>query len=112
MSEKYREQFYDEKRREYFIDRHRRTFEVIANFINNAKWGADLIRPDDIPIDVFVTELAFYSLGRETVENFLKNEGLLRDGSNSQNESESTNHRAYIWKMCEDPVTVLIVYKL
>ena len=67
-----------------------------------------MIRPDDIPIDVFVTELAFYSLGRETVENFLKNEGLLRDTVNAENESESTNHRAYIWKMCEDPVVVSI----
>ena len=43
------------------------------------KWGAGLVRPDDIPIDVFVTELAFYSLGRKTVENFLKNEGILRN---------------------------------
>ena len=42
-----------------------------ANFQCNLFLGKYLIRPDDIPIDVFVTELAFYSLGRETVEVFI-----------------------------------------
>ena len=91
--------FFDKVRKEYFIDRHRRTFEVIASYINNGKYfsfrvffsgsfyfittdidfsGKYLLRPDDIPIDVFITELSFYNLGRDTIEDFLKSEGMLR----------------------------------
>jgi len=114
---KYRQIFFDKKRQEYFIDRHRRTFEVIANFINNGKY---LIRPDDIPIDVFVTELAFYSLGRETVENFLNNEGLLRDERRFDQDSNCGEMEtppigytanpsiSFVWKMCEDPSSSLV----
>ena len=40
--------------------------------------GKYLLRPDDIPIDVFITELSFYNLGRDTIEDFLKSEGMLR----------------------------------
>ena len=51
------EELWDAKRREYFIDRHRATFEVLANWFME---GGDLIRPDHIPIDIFLNEIPYY----------------------------------------------------
>ena len=51
------EDLWDAKRREYFIDRHRATFEVLANWFME---GGDLIRPDHIPIDIFLNEIPYY----------------------------------------------------
>ena len=73
---------WDSERCEYFIDRHRGTFEVISNwmmrqgplgrlcrifylidtltefiFIDTQK-----VRPDHIPIDIFLNEISFYRL--------------------------------------------------
>lgn len=120
-----RDVFYDQLRKEYFIDRHRRTFEVIAGYINNGTLkllvndsidysGKYLLRPDDIPIDVFITELSFYNLGRETVEHFLKNEGMLRTPPPPKTDyhvryrgrSETCGVRRVlnlVWELCEDP---------
>ena len=53
------EDLWDAKRREYFIDRHSATFEVLANWFME---GGDLIRPDHIPIDIFLNEIPYYRL--------------------------------------------------
>ena len=95
--------------------------------------GKYLLRPDDIPIDVFITELSFYNLGRDTIEDFLKSEGMLRTPVQSKVDTidrypamvpdvtefrlESTfwhlvtvthdcNLRrtlSFVWELCEDP---------
>ena len=58
------EELWDAKRREYFIDRHRATFEVLANWFME---GGDLIRPDHIPIDIFLNEIPYYRKGGNNI---------------------------------------------
>ena len=68
-----RRKFYDRRYEEYFIDRHRPTFEVVLDYY---VYGV-LRRPSDIPLDVFINELAFYQLEKFAVEDFLAEEGIL-----------------------------------
>ncbi|CAG5113845.1 Oidioi.mRNA.OKI2018_I69.chr2.g7935.t1.cds [Oikopleura dioica] len=60
--------YWDQQRSEYFIDRHRGTFEVISSFLMR---GGSLIRPDIIPIDIFLSELTFYRLSYSAIKDFL-----------------------------------------
>ncbi|CAK8680000.1 unnamed protein product [Clavelina lepadiformis] len=69
-----RMRYFDWKRNEYFFDRHRNTFEIVLDFYVN---GGVIRRPDNIPIDTFMKELKFYSFGRDTLEQFLRDEGIL-----------------------------------
>ena len=39
--------------------------------------GGALVRPDHIPIDIFLNEITFYRLNLETISEFLEIEGLL-----------------------------------
>ena len=82
-----------------------------------------LLRPDDIPIDVFITELSFYNLGRDTVEHFLKNEGMLRTPTPPKSETIE-RHPEYsqrtfggkcrqtislVWELCEAMVSMFFM---
>ena len=40
--------------------------------------GEPLVRPDHIPIDIFLNEITFYRLNLATITEFLEIEGLLR----------------------------------
>ena len=92
-----RHRYFDEKRKEYFLDRHRATFEVVLAYYNN---GGVISRPDDIPIDIFINELKFYSFDRETLEKFLREEGILH--VETKKALPSGKIRKYLWKLFED----------
>jgi len=51
--------FYDSSRNELFIDRHRPSFEAVFTYYQT---GGRLRRPQNVPDDVFIEELAFYEL--------------------------------------------------
>ena len=92
-----RSRYYDKTRREYFLDRHRDTFQVVLDFYYN---GGVLCRPDDIPIDIFLNELKFYSLDRETLEHFLREEGILH--VEVKKELPKGKLKRFIWGLFED----------
>ena len=92
-----RRRYYDKKRDEYFLDRHRDTFEVVLEYYTN---GGILRRPDDIPIDIFINEIKFYSFERETLEQFLRDEGILH--VEIKKELPQGKTKKFIWQMFED----------
>lgn len=61
---------------EYFFDRHRPSFEVILEGLERNR---TIVRPTEIPIDVFLEELKFYLLDEKVLEDFLYFEGLLKE---------------------------------
>ena len=88
--------YYDRVHQEYFLDRHRDTFQVILDFYYR---GGTLRRPDDIPIDIFINELKFYKLSRSTLEEFLREEGILH--VEVPKEQPRGKIRKYIWGLFE-----------
>ena len=92
---------WDHERNEFFIDRHRDTFEVMANWFLK---GGPLVRPDHIPIDIFLNELTFYRPSISTIREFLKIEGLLL----SEDEfSKEGGLRTKFWNLFEYPESSL-----
>jgi len=67
-----RRQFYDAERRELFFDRHRPSFEAIFAYYQT---GGRLRRPYHVPDDVFLSELEFYELEDEAIEEYKRSEG-------------------------------------
>ena len=77
-----------------------------------ANWfmkGGPLVRPDNIPIDIFLNELSFYRLRLETISEFLEIEGLL----NVPEENEILRNqkiltlRMKMWDLFESPESSL-----
>jgi hypothetical protein len=67
-----RQKFYDRVRDEFFIDRHRPSFEAIFAYF---QFGGKLRRPHNVPDDVFLSELYFYELESDVVEEYKISEG-------------------------------------
>ena len=72
-----REKFYDAQNDEYFLDRHKKSFEVVIDFYFSIHYKSQgLLRPMDIPLDIFIEELRFYELPIPIILDFLKSEGI------------------------------------
>jgi potassium voltage-gated channel Shaker-related subfamily A protein 6 len=72
-----RENFYDAKNDVYFLDRHKKSFEVVIDFyFSNHYKSQGLLRPIDIPLDIFIEELRFYELPIPVILDFLESEGI------------------------------------
>ena len=71
-----RDKYYDCRRNEYFLDRHRPTFEAIFHYF---QYGGKLRRPSNVPDDIFLSEVAFYELETDIVDEYKKNEGYTEE---------------------------------
>lgn len=71
-----RQRFYDRVRDEFFIDRHRPSFEAIFAYF---QYGGKLRRPHNVPDDIFLTEINFYELEAEVIEEYKVSEGYSTD---------------------------------
>ncbi|XP_076817634.1 potassium voltage-gated channel subfamily A member 1-like isoform X1 [Clavelina lepadiformis] len=95
-SEKKR-QYFDRKRDEYFFDRNQDMFEAILDFYVK---GDVLRRPDNISIDIFIKDIKFYSFGRDTLKQFLLEEGILR--CSKEKPVPDGRVRKFLWKLLEN----------
>ena len=68
--------------------------------------GGSLIRPDIIPIDIFLNELTFYRLSYSSIKDFLDIEGLLLDESDDIRAIRTT--RELIWATFDRPETSIV----
>lgn len=68
-----RQKYYDRNRNQFFLDRHRLSFESILKYYHTGF----LRRNDEIPIDIFLEELAFYKIERKSVSDYLVEDGLI-----------------------------------
>ncbi len=71
-----RQRFYDRTRDEFFIDRHRPSFEAVFAYF---QYGGKLKRPHNVPDDIFLTELYFYELETEVINEYRTAEGYVDD---------------------------------
>jgi len=71
-----RASYYDENRNEYFFDRNRPAFDAILFYYQS---GGKLLRPPNVPMDVFADEIRFYELGEEILQRVEREEGYMED---------------------------------
>ena len=93
-----RQKYYDHTRDEIFLDRHRPSFEAIFSYY---QYGGKLKRPHHVHDDIFLSELMFYELEPEVVEEYKRGEGYTTD------KIEVPNNRTlkWLWMLFEYPET-------
>lgn len=66
--------YYNVNNGEYFFNRHRTAFEAILFYYQSP--SGELIRPPNIPIHVFLSELIFFDMGDEVIDAFQIDAGI------------------------------------
>ncbi|XP_066564854.1 potassium voltage-gated channel subfamily A member 7 [Amia ocellicauda] len=94
---KRRMRYFDPLRNELFLDRNRLCFDAILYFYQS---GGRLRRPANIPLDVFMDELAFYELGADTLARFREDEGFPKEEVRPLPENETQRQ---LWLLFEYP---------
>lgn len=89
--------YFDPYRNEYFFDRYRPAFEAILYYYQS---GGRLNRPENVPLDIFSEELAFFELGEEAITKFRKDEGFIKEKELPLPENLFQRR---IWLLFEDP---------
>ncbi|XP_077459633.1 potassium voltage-gated channel subfamily A member 10-like [Stigmatopora argus] len=67
---------FDPMKNEYFFDRNRPSFDGVLYFYQS---GGKVRRPANVPLDVFASEIVFYQLGYEAMEQFREDEGFIKE---------------------------------
>lgn len=67
-----RKQFFDQSKNELFFDRHRPSFEAIFCYY---QYGGRLKRPMNVPDEIFLSEIMFYQIEQEVIDEYKKAEG-------------------------------------
>ncbi|XP_031550118.1 potassium voltage-gated channel subfamily A member 6-like [Actinia tenebrosa] len=69
-----RRKYYDTQHEEYFFNRNRNAFDAILFFYQSE---GVLVRPETVSLQNFYNELEFFQVGKEVVEQYMKDEGIL-----------------------------------
>ncbi|XP_066919839.1 potassium voltage-gated channel subfamily A member 2-like isoform X2 [Clytia hemisphaerica] len=94
-----RKAYFDEARNEYFFDRNRPAFDAILFYYQS---GGKLLRPPNVPMDVFADEIRFYELGDEILQRVEREEGYIEEEEPIFPERE---WQRKIWELFEYPDT-------
>lgn len=92
-----REKYFMEQTNEYFFDRHRTTFESILYIYQS---HGRVKRPEMVPIDTFLSEMRFYQMGDELMEEFWIAEGYEKPKDVMMPENKTQRK---IWELMEYP---------
>lgn len=95
-----RKKFWDPNRGEYFFDRHRPSFPAILFFYQS---GGRLVRPMEVPTDVFLGEIQFFEMGRSVINSYMKAEGFITETENHVMPKGSLSKT--VWEFLEYPET-------
>lgn len=91
--------YYDDGRREYFFDRNRPAFDAILFYYQSS---GKLLRPPNVPMDVFADEIRFYELGDEVLQRVERDEGYIEEAEPILPQNELQRK---IWQLFEYPDT-------
>jgi len=91
--------YYDEGRNEYFFDRNRPAFDAILFYYQS---GGKLLRPPNVPMDVFADEIRFYELGDDILQRVEREEGYIEEEEPILPEGK---WQRKIWELFEFPDT-------
>ena len=100
-SETKRCKYYDKDRKEYFFDRNRPAFDAILFYYQS---GGKLLRPANVPMDVFADEIRFYELGEDVLHKVEQEEGYIEDEKPLLPENK---WQRKVWELFEFPDTSL-----
>lgn len=100
-NESKRSKYYDSIRNEYFFDRNRPAFDAILFYYQS---GGKLLRPANVPMDVFADEIRFYELGEEVLHKVEQEEGYIEEEKPVLPENK---WQRKIWQLFEFPDTSL-----
>ncbi|CAF0927540.1 unnamed protein product [Didymodactylos carnosus] len=92
-----RSMYFDFHSNEYFFERHRSSFESVLYFYQSQ---GRLIRPDNVPSEIFLEEIKFFDLGEEVLKRYRKQEGYIEE---KQIERPSNRYQHAIWQVFECP---------
>ena len=98
-NEEKRSKYYDSVRNEYFFDRNRPAFDAILFYYQSK---GKLLRPANVPMDVFADEIRFYELGDDVLHKVEQEEGYIEEEEPIL--PERTWQRK-IWQLFEHPDT-------
>ena len=71
-----RKKYFDEERQEYFFNRNRNAFDAILFYYQS---NGLLTRPNNIRLQEFCDELKFFEIEKETLTEFMRDEGAIED---------------------------------
>ncbi|XP_028412606.1 potassium voltage-gated channel subfamily A member 2-like isoform X2 [Dendronephthya gigantea] len=96
-----RARYYDRNQKEYFFDRNRPAFDAILFYYQSR---GKLLRPNNVPMDVFADEIRFYELGDDVLQRVEQEEGYIEE-----EKPDLPDHplQRAIWKLFEFPDTSL-----
>ncbi|XP_046850243.1 potassium voltage-gated channel subfamily A member 2-like isoform X2 [Xenia sp. Carnegie-2017] len=97
-SELKRSKYWDSENNEYFFDRNRTCFEAILTYYQTR---GTLIRPEAIPMNIFVDEVKFFELGEQAM--WQATEGY--DGFEENYEKSTNRFQCTVWELFEHPGT-------
>ena len=94
-----RARYYDHNQNEYFFDRNRPAFDAILFYYQSR---GKLLRPANVPMDVFADEIRFYELGEDVLQRVEQEEGYIEE-----EKPDLPDHplQRAIWKLFEFPDT-------
>jgi len=91
--------YYDDGRNEYFFDRNRPAFDAILFYYQSS---GKLLRPPNVPMDVFADEIRFYELGDEVLQRVERDEGYIEEEEPTLPQNELQRK---VWQLFEYPDT-------
>ncbi|XP_065647575.1 potassium voltage-gated channel subfamily A member 2 [Hydra vulgaris] len=94
--------YYDEDHNEYFFDRNRPAFDAILFYYQSC---GKLIRPPNVPMDVFTDEIRFYELGEHVIHKIEREEGYIED---EEPVYPKGKWKRKIWELFEFPDTSML----
>ena len=69
-----RAMYYNPDKGEYFFNRHRSAFKAILFYYQSP--NGELVRPNQIPIHIFLNELIFFDMGTDVIDGFQIEAGI------------------------------------
>merc|ERR1711962_763620 len=96
-NEKRRGFFYRKQQNDYYFDRHRESFEAILYYYQSE---GILIRPTNIPMEVFEAEINFFDLGADAILRVRAKEGYTEE---EIQELPKNKLQLEIWQIFEVP---------
>lgn len=105
-NEELRKKYFVDFKNAYYFDRHRQSFEAILYYYQSQ---GSLIRPNNIPMDMFCQEITFFKLGDEELKRLQKVEGYIYENADDlePDENDSSTLQGKVWQLFEDPESSL-----
>ncbi|XP_019628742.1 PREDICTED: shaker-related potassium channel tsha2-like [Branchiostoma belcheri] len=102
-----RQRFYCPETDEYFFDRHRPSFEAIFGFYQRGQKRSEhdenrLIRPKNVPVEIFYLEMKFFDIERDVIKQCLENDYYSEHEETDVQMPKHGGQRA-IWLLCDFP---------